>query len=371
MTRARVATKKAKYVEVAHAGASLVLVTQESISREVARLLGPDVVLQTMGGCPPADDHRWLVEAGVNLERSDEVRAWQLGPGDRSIVAVSTDENYLRVSASSEPVLVLNTVRQVRHILRFSLSQRVQLSLHAGLVSLGRTGIAIVGDKMSGKTSTILALMLRPESAYVANDDVSVDMSGPRPTGLGWARSIRVRGDTVDALELRSRFSRSIRLEHPENTLQVFPPRKALDRDDIVYLFPEELSRFFDRPIVRRCEINAIVFPTFTDTRGPKLSVIEPGEALAALSKNAPGFDGELPGAQHAPHLDGRFQRPCPDETRRLLERLAADVPAYALRQSFADLHESAGLLIELAASLGARDVGQERRCDASAKADT
>ena len=75
------------------------------------------------------------------------------------------------------------------------------LFLHGGMVAINEIGIALLGPPKSGKTSTSLARLGAAAASHVAENDLAVDCTGSQAVGLGWPRSICLRGDTLDDLD--------------------------------------------------------------------------------------------------------------------------------------------------------------------------
>lgn len=240
--------------------------------------------------------------------------------------------------------------RYIRVLLRLqTLVQGGEVFVHGGLAQIAGRGVAVMGDKRAGKTSTILSLLERG-AALVSNDDVSFSLAGAEIAATGWPRAISVRRDTFGALgiDLQTLLERKgLALSHPANgTADRYLPGDE-KRTGVALLHPQELARLFDMDIVRRSTLDTLVFPQFTDVDKPSLRPVPPDRAAELFERQCVAnpvkySDFLLPafGIDRAPDF--------PSAARTI----AARVPAFELRQRFDQLHQGADLIVRAAANL-------------------
>jgi hypothetical protein len=230
--------------------------------------------------------------------------------------------------------------RWVRILLRLQRATHPgELFLHAGMVARPEVvggadrGVAVIGPKRAGKTSTIMAAVLAG-AAFVGNDDLSVAQSAQGWTGYGWPRSIQVRPDTFAALGVAPPGPIG-----PDRA--VHPTRSAMPREEAgaapsVILLPRELTALLGAPAMRRgARLTGLVFPRFTeDARENGIRELSATESAARLRRDS----GEPVKVKHADFLLPHFPRPPVSDTEEAFRALAVDVPGYELVQSFADL---------------------------------
>ncbi|QHW35918.1 hypothetical protein GZH82_00220 [Staphylococcus ursi] len=174
---------------------------------------------------------------------------------------------------------IQQAVRFIRDIFRNYLNYRNMLFFHGGLVydKINNVGISIMGEKMSGKTSTILS-WLNKSSYYVTNDDISVKKEGTNIMGYGWPRAVSVRNDTFDMLEM-DKVSIVKNLTHPSNKTKL--------KKSATFLYPYELANVTNSMIKDECRINYIIFPKFDDAiTDPQITRLSKSEFKQNLLTN-------------------------------------------------------------------------------------
>ncbi|MFI9504912.1 hypothetical protein [Nocardia sp. NPDC052566] len=225
--------------------------------------------------------------------------------------------------------------RYLRIVLRLCLAASSnEIFPHAGMVARPqRAGVVVLGPKRAGKTSTLLSAMISG-AVFVGNDDVSIARTGSGWIGRGWPRAISVRRDTFDALGIR-----------PENVVPTASGHPG-DGSGIgsVMLLPSALAGALRAPAVQAsAPVTALVFPQFAEESPPKLRPLARAETARRLL-------GELlpQPVKQADFLLPHFSAASRTSTTRLCNRLAAEVPAFELRQNFRDLRSGAARLTTL-----------------------
>lgn len=255
---------------------------------------------------------------------------------------------------------VQQVLRSVRHLLRWQAYAAGDLLLHGGLVTLGGRGVAFVGGKRSGKTSSILSALLRGGADFVSNDDLAVvEAVGGGLTGYGSPRTVNVRTDSLLALAgayppLAGLLSGT---SHPTNafegrhrTAEAHRAASGPTLPGSLWVRATELAQVAGCALHADGPVDAVVFPGFQDSdAGPVLTRLDSDSAAATLTEHI-----ETQGTKYDPFLADWF--PTTDAVRRqwLVDRLVGELPCYRLTQDMRRLGDSTDLLL---AELGARPV--------------
>ncbi|WP_162561315.1 phosphoenolpyruvate carboxykinase (ATP) [Salinispora vitiensis] len=109
------------------------------------------------------------------------------------VVWVNDARRRLALVNEDDSWAVQQLLRSVRYLLRWQAYERGDLFLHGGLVRAQGTGIAFLGHKRSGKTSSILSALLNGGADFVSNDDLVITDA---LTGHGSPRTVNVRSST-------------------------------------------------------------------------------------------------------------------------------------------------------------------------------
>ncbi|ATL86862.1 hypothetical protein GCM10009548_31620 [Streptomyces malaysiensis subsp. malaysiensis] len=267
-------------------------------------------------------DKCWRVVLAVQADGTHEATAAHYGDYDDTLVWREIDgaQRVVRLTASATSAYApVHVVRIVRTLLRLDAAEHDPSAsfLHAGMVAWQGLGIALVGNKRSGKTSTVIAATAAG-AHFVSNDDLSLHEASDGPTGVGWPRSVSIRLDTLEPLGL----SLPTRTAHPANT----------HRDEAQLLMPHEIGAMFNGRLLRKAPLQAVVFPSFGADDTATLRRLAPGEAAERLLANLltpPVKDDEL---------TSWFKLPTPEELSARVRQVAAGVPAFELRQSLTHL---------------------------------
>jgi hypothetical protein len=246
-------------------------------------------------------------------------------------IGIDPLDRVVRLVATSESrYLPVHTVRAVRTLLRLTAAETdpTSLFLHAGMFARNGRGLAIVGGKRSGKTSTVLA-GISAGADFVSNDDLSIQLHADGVVGVGWPRSVSIRTNTLIPLGVSL----------PEKTAH--PANRLFDtyRDEAKLLFPYEIAAVFGIAIAPSAAIVGLVFPSFAPIAEAGLVRLSPADAAVRIRDNVldPPVKGES--------LETHFTLPPPAELARRADRLASALPAFELRQSLDSVRGATGLL--------------------------
>ncbi|MGW7466963.1 hypothetical protein ACWGJT_20210, partial [Streptomyces xantholiticus] len=269
------------------------------------------------GGAPPPPH----TSTAAHYGDYDDTFVWREVDGEKRVVRLT--------AAAASAYAPVHVVRIIRTLLRLDTAQLdpSALFLHAGMVSWQGHGLAVVGNKRSGKTSTVMAAAAAGAD-FVSNDDLSLHRGRDRLIGVGWPRSVSIRLDTLEPLGLRL----PARPAHPSNK----------HRDEAQLLMPHEISRLLDCRIAPDAPLRTVLFPSFGADETSTLRRLDPQETAKRLLANLltpPVKDDEL---------TARFDLPSPEELSARVRQVAASVSAFELHQSLAQLArrtELAGIL--------------------------
>jgi hypothetical protein len=126
---------------------------------------------------------------------------------DRTILRVTgvgtfAIENGRRISIDPEPDAPANAVATWLHgtVAAFLLAQRRQFALHANVIEIDGSAVAVAGAREAGKSTTALRLAQRGHT--LVTDDVSPLTAGARVTVHPFTRPVHVWPQAAQALEL-------------------------------------------------------------------------------------------------------------------------------------------------------------------------
>ncbi|MFD7714042.1 hypothetical protein [Streptomyces sp. NPDC059786] len=245
-------------------------------------------------------------------------------------------------------------LRCVRNLLRWEHFADGELFLHGGMVDIDGRGIAFVGRKRSGKTSSIISALLHGGADFVSNDDLVVTGSGGRGElrGLGFPRSINVRTDSLLALaaERPELYGLLKEAGHPANA---FPGTHHTTEPQISYgsgmtapsrtwVRCRELADATGRRLVASGRLHAVVFPAFLDTAArPDVRRLSHEEAGRLLAENT-----EEAALKYDPFLAPWY--PATQAHRRavITKELLRSVPCYRLTQHMRHLPAATSALV-------------------------
>ncbi|MGE6631460.1 hypothetical protein [Bacillus sp. NPDC077027] len=256
-----------------------------------------------------------------------EPRCRYLYNGEKKIIMIDQPDDVRWVAQ--------HALRLIRVLLRLMCYQSGIIYMHGGMMELNEKGIVFIGGSRAGKTSTILSLLALTDARYITNDDIGIEHKNEAYFGTGWPRSMSIRKDSFDAIEsLGSKYRLSSSL-HPYNQ----------ENKQYHFVYPEELEKWFLRPIKTDGRVHAIVFPTFLpyEKTGATLERITQAEAAERLKQHAVINPG-----RHNEFLLPFFSLPEKESMVPFFEKLSQRIPCYSLKQSFSSLEKGTALISEL-----------------------
>ena len=343
---------------VSRRGSSVILELPEDLLAALRPHLALHYTVSAVGAVP---DGVWVLSLGSSQRRQlgtfleCETRVRREPP--RKVI-YDLQRRIILLETSSSQWLSIFLCRMVRDVLRWELLERGVLFLHGGMVALNGIGIALIGPPRSGKTSTALALLGAAGACHVAENDLAVEFSGNMAVGMGWPRSVCIRGDTLGALDgiipgLRQCLTTAV---HPYNG------KLSADGVRLFHILPSEIAQLTKRSVLDHAKLGMLVFPKFVmeGDGSPQLERLSEAEAAWCLMDNWDFIPERKLGARANQALDGNrrwdsmcfnpflgsaFDIPRVETLKPTILRLARVLPSYALRQTLEHLRFSSGLL--------------------------
>jgi hypothetical protein len=268
------------------------------------------------------------------------------------------DDSRRRVAVVGEPSAWRSqqVLRSVRHLLRWQAYARGDLFLHGGLVRANHQGIVFIGHKRSGKTSSVLSMLLHGKADFVSNDDVVISDPSSILTGYGSPRSINIRTDSLLALaESVPSLARLIpESSHPTNafpgrhrTAEAMTTSSGVTLAGSIWVRCAELSQATSCALVARHRVDAVVLPRFEDSPdGPSLTLLDRETASRSLLEHV-----EPSATKYDPFLADWFPDTAQARREHLLEQLVAKTRCYQLVQDMHRLPEATALVLGVLAA--------------------
>ncbi|MFE9997498.1 hypothetical protein [Streptomyces avermitilis] len=240
----------------------------------------------------PAQALLFVHDLPPNLWRS--VRHARLAPPLRRVVLPSASETICLVDdrrravhlvppvGSDQSVLVVRILRGL--VLRELLAMRYSF-FHAACFALRGTGVALIGVRRAGKTTTLLHSLDHPEAALVSNDKIALipGTDSDPVVALGFPVQVGIRAGSVLALAegplrtfLRGRWS------------QRFGDIDARsDQETRLQVRPQELAAVVGSVVMPRCRLGLAIEPHLDPHVGkPRLQRLNDAECRALWARH-------------------------------------------------------------------------------------
>lgn len=200
--------------------------------------------------------------------------------------------------------------------------------LHGAFIIYKDFGICILGEKRSGKTTSVMNILSFGNSDFVSNDDVSVAYENGEWVAYGWPRALSVRKDSVQALEKQgAKFNWDVKLTHPYNQNGV--------SDECYTFYPKDLVAFTGGTVRKSHRLDAVIFTSFGESNSIELldTCIGEQKLNSCILQNINEYFGEL----------GKyFMQPKVGEIRPISGK---NIKYFELRQNFSHLSNIPELL--------------------------
>ncbi len=264
-----------------------------------------------------AKDIKGYEKVCIHAEGEPECNLFING-NDRKIIFIMNDNN--------QEWLIQNIHRMIRVLLRMQCIEKGHLFMHGGLVNYRGYGIAFLGGKKAGKTSSILSMLSLMDSVFVSNDDISFFENDNVWMAQGWPRSIVVREDTLEKVCGRKKNTFVHELHHPLNS-----------SNKLICFYPDEFVNIFNRKLSSESILSGIIFPSFSnDVNMSYFRQLNEEEAEKFVIENI-----LINPAKYNEFLFEFFQLKNIDSYYKQIKRLIHQIPCYELVQSFENLKES------------------------------
>ncbi|GAA3753049.1 hypothetical protein HDA32_005559 [Spinactinospora alkalitolerans] len=264
------------------------------------------------------------------------------------------DDVGQRIAVVSEPSpwRTQQLLRSVRHLLRWQAFAKGDLFLHGGLVKVGGVGIAFLGGKRSGKTSSVLSMILHGGADFVSNDDVAITDTDTGLVGYGSPRTVNVRTDSLLALAASAPVAAGFLSgsSHPANgyrgrhhTVDSIRSDSGTTLPGSIWVRCAELAHVTGCGLAAHSRIDSVVFPQFGASQdAPRITLMDRDSAIRSLMENV-----ERQASKYDPFLADWF--PDTDRLRRerLIERLLEEASFYRLSQNMHRLDEATSLMLD------------------------
>lgn len=332
------------FIGPAGTGSVAVLGDPETVNA-VVPLAGPWV--STVPGRAPYTAHSVITALEFAEQTPRELIEYESAVEPIRRIHVSQARREVVVDEPDPDWRIMQVLRAVRHLLRWQAFEADALFLHGGMVSFDGAGVAFIGSRRSGKTSSIMAALANG-GRFVVNDDLTVMERDGHLVGHGWPRTMAVRRDSALALrELLPGFPRaSTDLRHPANRWEPNTSSMINGLAPLLWVDPAEMATSAGVAIEPSAPLRMVVLPTFDDhaTR-PELVRVTPAEAEKLISAHveaqAVKYDAFL-ADWFTPHVGGGG---------RLLSMLAQQ-PVHVLRQRMDFVFESLQVVKEVLVSI-------------------
>ena len=150
------------------------------------------------------------------------------------------------------------------------------LFVHAACAAFGSRGVALIGPKRTGKTTTLVSLVAAGWD-FVTNDKAALKLRGEELIGRGFPVSAGVRPGTIEALP--KVFGTPVARE----VLAGYAP----DAGGRLVLSPRDLASLGGSRVRTECEVRAFVTPVFDEPCAvATLELMSPCQAAATLHEN-------------------------------------------------------------------------------------
>lgn len=281
-------------------------------------------------------DAKWKVREYESTQNFSNSKIFYEKSVDSPEVKIYVDKDKKIITIKQEGEwLVLYLVRIVRSLFRWLYYEESAIFLHGAFISLHGIGIAILGEKRSGKTTTLLSLMSLEECKYITNDDLCVIQDKEIYKGLGWPRSLCIRKESLTVLKDLYNSEYVINSNHPGNINS--------RENKYIYVKPKELANNDLRRISAENRLNIILFTKFHDIEHPKIIKLGVSTASELLYENLQKYP-----ETYCSFLGEYFTEPKLYKKEDMFKEILDGVDCFQLDQAFYNMKESKKIICEL-----------------------
>ncbi|ABD89406.1 hypothetical protein RPC_3877 [Rhodopseudomonas palustris BisB18] len=187
-------------------------------------------------------------------------------------VCIDRERRRAVVTGQDELTLRVPLLRIIEDACVAALESRGAVFIHASAVAVGAKAILLVGNKGSGKTTSLCRLLKLFDVSKLANDNVVLWLEDASVIVRGWPSFFKVAAATVATQEeLTHLFPSALRhlLDHGDQLWKVY---------EKIAIYPTEAAELFDRQIQPQAVISTIILPRFGKDLVPRLTTISRDE---------------------------------------------------------------------------------------------
>ena len=250
-------------------------------------------------------------------------------------IYLNKESHSIVIDADNVEWQLYYSFRMIRNLLRWIIYDDSMVCLHGGAITYKNKGILFLGNKKSGKTSTILSMLINMNANFVTNDDVMIQQSD-EPISLGWPRAVSIRKDTIQILGLTG-LNDSDSSRHPNN---VFLAENCINSEN-KYLLPKEFTSFGLGNIISETTTQFVIFPNFIrESDMARIEKLKKSELIQKLHENLIIYP-----EKYCMFLKDVFKIPSMEQIEKNLMKFSEKVEGYNLYQKFNELDKGSKLI--------------------------
>jgi hypothetical protein len=144
----------------------------------------------------------WLEAlATIHMLRATEENHKPDGHEGYSLRAHPEASTHIEVAASEDMALARGVLAFARSVFKVLAIQQGGTNLHAGCVVRGDDAVLILGERLAGKTTAIIAAVSSGGLRFLGNDQVVLMHDGEMPVVLGYPALVKVRLSSANVLQ--------------------------------------------------------------------------------------------------------------------------------------------------------------------------
>ncbi|OCQ50986.1 hypothetical protein Ppb6_04084 [Photorhabdus australis subsp. thailandensis] len=304
-------------------------ITLISLNKALLDIISKNLVPYYESSFQHVDISGWTIFIGQQA-KSDIMEASSIvdvvkpqGEPERRYIISKSDKFILIESPIEDIWQVQHAYRLIRVLSRIHFYNQGMRFFHGGFIEYCSHGIAFMGGKRSGKTTSILTTLSNSQSAFVTNDDLGIRISKDGVLGYGWPRAVSVRKDTLNLPHIYKYLAgKQQELNHPANSVMNNPL--------YTFFYPREISDTFSSKLEPTSKVNVVIFPGFANNGNEvKTKRLTKDQFFEKLTYN---FESEFNKysdflSDHIHHDD--------NWSRQVIDKLASSVEGYEVVQDF------------------------------------
>jgi hypothetical protein len=201
-----------------------------------------------------------------------------------AIVLVNHEGRRVYVLGCCEGYVRKAAMRSIRAMAMVEYAHHEYLLIHGGCIEHEGSGIAVVGHRRAGKTTTVLSCISSGMCAFIANDKVFLGLdSNGQSVCHGLPVSSGIRAGTIEGVrELMKRSQYSVFAKRWRERAKAITVSHEEER---CYVTPQELRRWTGCGLTQQAPLKGIVFPRYSPDRSSSmLRKMTSDAAITAIS---------------------------------------------------------------------------------------